>query len=304
MATTVTAGTAGTTKRGLAWALWVAALLVMLAAAVHQRRTGPTYPFRGTVDLGGETVAFRLARSAVSGQDALLSVPAPAGSEGTLSWRRLRSDDDWHETELAREGDRLVGALPTQPPAGKVEYRLLLRSPRGEAAVPPAGEEPIVLRFRGQVPAWLLIPHVLAMFVAMLIAVRAGLGALFAPAGTARLGRWALGGITLGGMILGPLVQQRAFGALWTGWPLGGDLTDNKTLVMWLAWIVAVAAVRPGAGERRPWARLVLVAATVVTLAVYLVPHSLRGSELDYRAVEGGVSPTEAVRTGRPEAPR
>lgn len=294
----------GTAKRGLRWALWVAAFLLMVAAAVHQRRTGPTHPFRGAVALDGETISFRLPRSAVSGHDAVLSVAAPAGVEGTLRWRRLRSDDDWHETELAREGERLSGALPTQPPAGKVEYRLLLGSPRGEASIPAAGEEAIVLRFRGAVPAWLLLPHVLTMFVAMLVAVRAGLGALFAAAGTARLARWALGGITLGGMILGPLVQQRAFGALWTGWPLGGDLTDNKTLVMWLAWIVAVLAVRPGAGERRPWARLLLAAATVVTLAVYLVPHSLRGSELDFRALEGGVSPTEAVRTGRPEAPR
>lgn len=297
-----TAGEA-TAKRGLRWALWVAAFLLMVAAAVHQRRTGPTHPFRGVVALDGETIAFRLPRSAVSGHDAVLSLPAPAGAEGTLRWRRLRSDDDWHETDLAREGERLIGALPTQPPAGKVEYQLRLRAPGGEAAIPPAGE-PIVLRFRGEVPAGLLLPHVLVMFISMLIAVRAGLGALFAPPGTARLARWALGGITLGGMILGPLVQQRAFGALWTGWPLGGDLTDNKTLVMWLAWIVTALAVRPGAGERRPWARLLLVAATVVTLAVYLIPHSLRGSELDYRALEDGVSPTEAVRTGRPQSPR
>jgi hypothetical protein len=38
--------------------------------------------------------------------------------------------------------------------------------------------------------------------------------------------------------------------------------------------------------------------ATVVTFAVFLVPHSLGGSELDYQKLDAGVSPKEAVRTG------
>jgi hypothetical protein len=67
---------------------------------------------------------------------------------------------------------------------------------------------------------------------------------------------------------------------------------------MWLAWLVVVVAVRAGGAERRAWARLLVVAATIVTLVVYVVPHSLRGSELDYRAIERGVPPEAAVATG------
>jgi hypothetical protein len=33
-------------------------------------------------------------------------------------------------------------------------------------------------------------------------------------------------------------------------------------------------------------------------LGVYLVPHSLRGSELDYAKLKKGVTPAEAVKTG------
>ncbi len=284
------------TRRRL-WPLWLIALLVMLAAAVYQRRTGPTYPVRGTAPAGGETISYRLPRSAIAGTDAAISIPAVPGVTGELRWRRLRSDDDWREVPLAHDGGHLHAVLPAQPPAGKVEYLLRLHTPAGETVALPAGE-PVVLRFRGAVPAWLLLPHVLLMFLAMLVAVRTGLGGFFAPAGTARLARWAFGGITLGGLVLGPLVQQRAFGALWTGWPYGGDLTDNKTLFMWLAWLVVVVAVRAGGAERRAWARLLVVAATIVTLVVYVVPHSLRGSELDYRAIERGVPPEAAVATG------
>ena len=37
--------------------------------------------------------------------------------------------------------------------------------------------------------------------------------------------------LAVGGFILGPLVQNYAFGELWTGVPFGWDLTDNKTLI-------------------------------------------------------------------------
>jgi hypothetical protein len=102
-------------------------------------------------------------------------------------------------------------------------------------------------------------------------------------------------------MILGPIVQKYAFGAFWTGFPLGYDLTDNKTLLMWLVWVGACGALGlRGAGTRRERAgRAAVVLATILMLAVYLVPHSLRGSQLDYERLEQGVDPADAIRTGR-----
>jgi hypothetical protein len=76
---------------------------------------------------------------------------------------------------------------------------------------------------------------------------------------------------------LGPLVQKYAFGAYWTGWPFGTDLTDNKTAIALIGWAGAFFAMR---GSRRPqlWALL----ASVLLLAVFLIPHSMLGSELKY----------------------
>jgi hypothetical protein len=99
--------------------------------------------------------------------------------------------------------------------------------------------------------------------------------------------------------VLGPIDQKHAFGAYWTGGPCGEDLTDNKTLGMWLAWVAAVFVL----GRRRDpadrVARWTTVAAAAVTIAVYLVPHSLRGSQLDYGKLEGGGAPKDAITTGR-----
>jgi hypothetical protein len=82
-------------------------------------------------------------------------------------------------------------------------------------------------------------------------------------------------------MLLGPAVQKYAFGAFWTGWPFGNDLTDNKTLVAVIGWLIAWLRVRKYP-NRRGWA----IAAALILLAVYLIPHSMFGSELDYSTGE------------------
>ena len=43
--------------------LWVTAVVITLASAVYQRMSGPTYPVRGSVTLGGESVSLRLTRT-------------------------------------------------------------------------------------------------------------------------------------------------------------------------------------------------------------------------------------------------
>jgi hypothetical protein len=42
-----------------------------------------------------------------------------------------------------------------------------------------------------------------------------------------------------------------------------------------------------------------VLAATVAMAVVYLIPHSLRGSQLDYSKVKSGADAKDAVVTGR-----
>jgi hypothetical protein len=260
--------------------LWLAAFAVMLGAATWQRLTGPTHLRRGWTEIAGQRVRWRLPRAATSGQPLRVALPAPEGASGTIHYRRFPLDEPFVEVVMSRQDGALVGFLPTQPPAAKLEYFVTVASPGGTVRIPSG--EPLLMRFKGHVPLWILLPHVLVMFFAMLIGVRAALAAAFGRR-EARGAAWAaLLGITLGGMILGPIVQKHAFGAYWTGWPFGGDLTDNKTAAMWIVWIVAVVVLqrRPNPGDRR--ARVCVVLAALVMLAAYVIPHSLRGSQFAY----------------------
>jgi hypothetical protein len=161
--------------------------------------------------------------------------------------------------------------------AGKLAYRAVLNDQGKDIVL--TGDEPIVIRFKGPVPTALLLAHVLVIFAAMLFSTRAGIAALDRGSDPRRLAAWTAVLFFVGGFILGPLMQKFAFDAWWTGFPLGRDLTDSKTLFAMLAWVVALVAGR-GGRKNRGW----VLAASVVTLIVFLIPHSLLGSELRYNA--------------------
>ena len=285
--------------------LWILAFVLMLSAGVYQRYTGPTYKLRGSYSVGEEVVKYRLVRSAYSTADTVVVIPAPAGVAGDLVYRRYPTEDEFTRVPLERRRDQLAATLPAQPPAGKLEYHLELMTPIGPVVAPDTGEN-AVIRFKGWVPAWVLILHVAFMFFGVLVAWRVGLGALFSSRGIRKLSWAALILFSVGGLLFGPWVQKYAFDAWWTGVPFGWDLTDNKTLVMWLAWVLALLLISRGerlaatqggvAGERK--ARLAVVIAAIVTVAVYLIPHSMAGSQLDYDAVDRGVAPQEAIGIG------
>ena len=98
---------------------------------------------------------------------------------------------------------------------------------------PPAGLA--TMRFRNDVPWWILIPHIIAMMGALLMSTRA---ALEATAGGPKLKEFTLrtlSALFVGGFPLGCAVSGYAFGQPWGGFPIGSDATDNKTLVAFAA---------------------------------------------------------------------
>ncbi|MDT8285660.1 MAG: hypothetical protein RQ748_01015 [Elusimicrobiales bacterium] len=256
---------------------WLIALLVTLFFAVFQRATGPTYPVKGKgLDFdGAEISSYRLPRSCTTGaKDCVVRVESDIPLGGFITWNRLGDRGQRVLTGMLYDGGVLYGGLPDQPPAGKLEYSVTLRR---EDQTMRLGPERIVARFKGDVPAYILIPHVLLMFLFMVFSVRVMIALFTRDLVVRHAVAWTSVFLLLGGFVFGPLTQYHAFGHYWTGWPYGGDLTDNKTLVMLLFWLAALWASFK-AKKPRPW----LVAAFVVTLLVYFIPHSMYGSQLDY----------------------
>lgn len=261
--------------------LWALASVITVVTAAYQRLTGPTYPVSGTQMFEGTLITYRLDRSHGGSSDASVSLTVDEPNiRGTMLWKRLNSQDEWKGVAMRRQDGALTAALPYQLPAGKLLYQIRLERNDASMYIPI---EPVVIRFKGDVPLWILIPHVLFMFGAMLLSARTGLEYFHQQPSYNVFVLWTLGMLFVGGLILGPLVQLYAFDALWTGWPVGTDLTDNKTAIAFIVWAASAVMLK-----RSKQPGLWVVAAALVMLIVYLVPHSLFGSELDYSAAGSG----------------
>jgi hypothetical protein len=256
--------------------LWIIAFLITLSSALYQRMTGPTHPKRGKVYFQENKISFKLLRSQTVNEDAPITLTVPDTTvSGYVKFIRYKSYDEWTELPLQRDGDRLIAHLPHQPPAGKLMYFVYLT--KNDHKLSLTGDDPIILRYTGHVPAIILTIHVLLMFLAMLFSNRTALEALDEKGKAFKYMLWTIGLFFVGGLILGPLVQKYAFGAFWTGFPFGIDLTDNKTLIAMIGWLWAWYKNRKGR-YGRAW----IIFAAVLMLAIYLTPHSVLGSEIDY----------------------
>ncbi len=267
---------------------WVLAIVFTVAMARYQKMTGPTYPISGKANINGNEIKYELIRTAENDEDALIALVVPDTSvKGSITYKRYKSHDSLLTVDLKRVNDTLLFMMPKQPAAGKMMYKITLSTDSDSIVLAAKDNDFVVMRFKGVVPLQVLIPHILFMFLGLLFSTRTVIEALIKGARTYKLAIWTLVFIVLGGLILGPIVQKYAFGAYWTGWPLAGDgtfnlfkfgdLTDNKTLVMAIAWLIAVLKLR-----KDPSNRLYPIIAGIIVVIVYLIPHSMLGSEIDH----------------------
>ena len=207
-------------------------------------------------------------------QNCKLELPIPDQKiTGTLSYKKYPTRDNWTVVELERQYDNLIGYLPHLPPAGKYEYKISLE--KNGKSYSLTNDEPVLIRFKGDVPGSILIPHIFFMFFAMFLGNLAGIMGVFKHKQYRFFTNVTVIALFIGGMILGPWVQWYAFGEAWAGVPFAWDLTDNKTLVAFIFWVLAFFMNRK---KERP---VYVIVAAIVMLLVYSIPHSMYGSQLD-----------------------
>jgi len=269
---------------------WFLAVIITLLSAYYQRVTGPSYPFSNKINIDNQEIAFHLDRSHSSSGDCEIKIETNNPSlSGILEWKRFKTDDDFTKVELKNEKGLLSASLPKQPAAGKLQYRITLNNNNAVYEI-PAEEKYVIIRYKDDVPLFILIPHIIAMFGTMLLSTRTGFEILNKEPRLKIYIYWTIGFLITGGMILGPITQLYAFGALWTGIPFGIDLTDNKTLIALIGWLVAAFMLK-----RSPKPERWVLGASVLLFLIYLIPHSVLGSELDYNKADKNKSQTEII---------
>ena len=267
--------------------IWIFALLITGAAGYYQRVTGPTKPLKTEVSNGIQRfpVVFLRTHGGTTDCPVVIQI-SDITVKGFLLYRKYPSKDEMTKIELKREGDKLTAFLPNQPPAGKLEYRVDLEKEGNPLIIDNSAT--VIIRFKGEVPPVVLIVHIVLMFLGMLFSNVTGIYALFKIRSYKFMTVLTFAILVVGGLVLGPIVQKYAFNEWWSGIPFGWDLTDNKTLIAILVWLMALEMLR------RKSAAFWVIVASLVTIVIFAIPHSLFGSQLDQetgKIIQGAILP-------------
>lgn len=190
--------------------------------------------------------------------------------------------------------DQFSAVIPSQPKGKRVYYYLSLSDNQGKKILTLPEKidllnDPLFVKFKGKVPAYVIGPHVLLMFASVFFVFLVLFTSLEVLWGKDLLHQlsvyslWAAILVFTGGVPLGILVTNLTFGEIWGGFPIFTDMTDSKTSILIFYWIIFLILIK-GSAFRKDKANNLLPDKTlawfgilgfILTLAIYLIPHSI-----------------------------
>lgn len=285
----------------------VIALLLTAAMLYIAKRTSRGHP----EEFAGTSNGFTLKMTTVpKGQELSqaridVNIAGPVTAEVQPVLRYARSEQGQNLTDLSTyqtspliladstKGDYFA-VVSTGPRGQRLDYYFEIRESRGQLLADfkqPDGT-PWGLRYIGEVPKPVLIGHIgfiFATFLGVALAAMFGIGVISGSQGVKPMATF-LGLSTLcafiGGYPFGFAMNWFAFGGIWEGVPFGTDATDNKTQLL-LVYLLFATLISLGSLTNRKFGRDVFapkslgwfgVGAIIVSLLIYLIPHSIQFS--------------------------
>jgi hypothetical protein len=199
--------------------------------------------------------------------------------------------DNVRQDVKMRRGDSGIweANLPSLNKGKRLKYSFVLRRDGKEILRVPADGDFYLVKYKGDISTVVLILHIIFMFCAFFFIIETFLGALgilFSGEEieyTIRMMRVALSCLFIGGWLFGFILNYQRFGPVWEGFPFGWDITDNKTQIIFIFWLITTFLVWGsffGRGQERDmigkkqYAGAVIIS-FIITVGLYLVPHSL-----------------------------
>ena len=267
--------------------VWVSALLLTAVFTYYQIVTDSAQPIKTELNTGVQRFPIVFARTHSSSADCPVVLQiSDITVKGALLYKKYPTKDTLIKVDFKREGDKLVAFLPSQPRAGKLEYKIDLKKEGSPVKV--GINTPVVIQFKGDVPNFISVLHFLLVFAGMLLCIVTGIYALFGFRSFKFFTVLTFIVLVVGGLIFGPIVQKYAFNEWWAGMPFGWDQTDNKTLIAILFWLMAIEMLRKKSSAF--W----VIVASIVTIVIFAIPNSLFGSQLDQttsKIIQGTILP-------------
>lgn len=177
--------------------------------------------------------------------------------------------------------------IPTMKRGTRIEYFIEARGDNDLALRVPSIDKGFKLVFKARPQPALLISHIALMILSLALFMSSAFLAFTAirrrrtsPA-IARAGFVGLVLFTISAIPLGMVVAYQTFGTPWSGFPVGDDLTDNKSLAIIIYFTVSSVLYRGSLFKNdpsrdrlpikaMPW---IYLFGTIFTLTMFALPH-------------------------------
>jgi hypothetical protein len=273
------------------------AILFTVLVVGYARRTTMVRSVHKVVEQNGIVIEHETVPKQVGDKIPNISAKVTGAAQVNLIYR-IGQEGEFVQIPMSRAPNQenvFTASLPHYPKATKAWYYIeaIKTTAAGEVRVTLPDDSqtdftPILLKYEGVVPLYVIIPHVLCNFAAIFFAALTLFSAIDVRRGKRTLKeaiKYPL--ITFILMFLGFVpfgigMNWFAFGVIWEAVPFGRDVTDNKSqiiLLFWLATLILVKGTVLGKGENknlvseRGYFTMVIVT-MIVTIAMYAIPHS------------------------------
>jgi hypothetical protein len=273
----------------------LAGILITLVIFVVARRITRNRSAEQIFTHGGVTITHMTVFEQVppGRPDIVIHVSPPVDIDAVVRYREP-GEERFESVEMTPVSEGTWSAkLPAREKGERLEYGLRISTggTREDGSSSRSGTESgfHVIKYKGEVSPTILVLHILCMFAGFFFIVEALIGSLamlFKGEGkdfTLAQVRWVLLFTFLGGWPLGFALNWQRFGTVWEGFPFGYDVTDNKTQLVFILWLVVAALSWKSFACRRTGRDLAgprtvataVIVSSVLSLILYLVPHSL-----------------------------
>jgi len=136
------------------------------------------------------------------------------------------------------------------------------------------------IRYEGKATFILLLSHILLMIMSLFLLIHAlyyAMNYLFTGERETAIFRTVnIGTIAffITGFPIGCVIEKQVLGNYWEGVPFGWDITDSKTLIILVIWVVLIWLQSKKKISVRTYAKWVIIN-TIITIVLFMLPHSL-----------------------------
>lgn len=244
--------------------LWVSSFVITFIVGFIQIRTSSEYPISGTIGVDGFKVSYYLKKIHYGNSDLKINLKVDNENlAGMIKWKLLNGKNIYNLDTMQFISGNLTGSIPAQAPKSKILYNIILKS-RSTVVILPK-DDPIVLKFLGSVPKSIIINSNLALYLGILLAIRASLEFFNSKPRFRLYSIFAAIAFLSTALVFDPVRKAYELGAIGRFVPAIGNIFEWRLVLLSLLWIITLVLV---SFTRRK--KYLMLISAILTILIFL----------------------------------